>query len=489
MKRIVLIIIASISLTGCNKFLDHQPDDRTDLDNVVKIRELVGSAYPKVFYGAFAESMSDNAGDKGTAERVDQNFIAWKFEDQIKSDYDTPNAYWQACYKAISAANHALDALNKLGNPSNSRSVRGEALVARAYSHFMLVNFFAKPYNKASASTDLGIPYVTLPESVAVGEYERGTVENVYNNIEKDLIEGISLIDNSSYTVPSFHFNKNAAYAFATRFYLFKKEYEKVIQYADLVSKTSTIASSLRPWNTEYINYSYYVLQNAYGNSTTPSNLLLAEANSVFGSEYAGYNYGLNSSLLAEVFGGGSNPLNLQLSFRSKIFGGNETVYNIPKFKSNFIKESISDNFGEPYVVYTLFALEEVLFNRAEAYANLNRSSEALDELQAFLSKRINNYNPNSANHKITLTKVKNYYPNKTEAEAIVETVLNFKRQEFIFEGMRWFDIIRLGKPIIHRSVAGSKDKIDLTIGPDDPRRVLQLPIEAIEFGLTANPR
>ena len=489
MKKVIILFLTSISLIGCNKFLDHQPDDRTDLDNVVKIKELVGSAYPKVFYSAFTESLSDNAGDKGTAERVDQNFFPWKFEDQIKSDYDTPNAYWQAAYKAISVANHALAAIENLGNPSDSRAVKGEALVARAYAHFMLVNFFAKPYNQSTSATDLGIPYETKPESTAVGNYSRGTVQEVYNSIEKDLLEGLELIDNSIYKVPSYHFNKNAAYAFATRFYLFKKQYEKVIQYADLVSKTATISSTLRPWNTEYVNFSYYVLQNDYGNSTRAANLLLAEANSIYGSDYPTYNYGLNSSLLAEVFGAGSNPMNIQLSYRSKVFGGNETVYNIPKFKSNFIKESISDNFGEPYVVYTLFAIEEVLFNRAEAYANLGRTDEALAELQAFLSKRITNYNASNANHKITLSKIKAFYPDLSDSEAIVETVINFKRQEFLFEGMRWLDIIRLGKTVIHRSVASSKDKIDLVIGPDDPRRVLQLPQEAIEFGLPANPR
>ncbi|MDR2282094.1 MAG: RagB/SusD family nutrient uptake outer membrane protein [Sphingobacterium sp.] len=492
MRKIFYILFVGmglVSLSGCNKFLDHQPDDRTDLDNPVKIKELVASAYPQVFYAAFAESLSDNAGDKGTTERVDQNSFPWKFEDQVKSDYDMPNTYWNACYKAISSANHALDAIEKLGTPAATRASKGEALVARAYAHFMLVNFFAKPYNEATSGTDMGIPYQMKPEKTAVGEYERGTVKSVYEQIEKDLVEGISLIDNSNYAAPSYHFTKNAAYAFATRLYLFKKDYAKVISYADLVAKTGTIANILRPWNSEYINYSYYVLQNAYGSAATPANLLLVEANSTYGKDYPGYNYGLNSSLLAEVYGSGSNPLGRELAFRSKVFGGTETVYNIPKFKTNDIKESISDNFGEPYVVYTLFAIEEVLFNRAEAYANLGRNDEAINELNTFLSKRLANYSANNAAHNLTLTKIKNFYPDKGEKEAIVEAVLNFKRQEFLFEGLRWLDIIRLGRTVIHRSVGGSSDNINLTIDANDKRRVLQLPVEAVQFGLEANPR
>ncbi|XLL74012.1 RagB/SusD family nutrient uptake outer membrane protein, partial [Myroides odoratimimus] len=39
--------------------------------------------------------------------------------------------------------------------------MRAEALLARAYNHFMLVNLWAKHYNPATAESDLGIPYVT----------------------------------------------------------------------------------------------------------------------------------------------------------------------------------------------------------------------------------------------------------------------------------------------------------------------------------------
>ncbi|MCI0920452.1 RagB/SusD family nutrient uptake outer membrane protein [Sphingobacterium rhinopitheci] len=489
MKKISVFILSSLFLFSCNKFLDYQPDDRTELDNVVKITELVGSAYPDRFYAAFAESMSDNAGDKGVTSREMKNFYPWEFRDQVSTASDTPNAYWQACYRAIAAANQALAGIAKLGDPVEARAAKGEALVARAYAHFMLVNYFALPYDSSIANDSPGIPYQTTPETVAVGEYSRGTVQSVYDMIEKDLLDGIPLIDNSTYKVPSFHFTKNAAYAFATRFYLFKKEYERVIFYADLISNTTSIANLLRPWNTAYQNYSYFVLQDAYSSSSDPANILMAESASGYGEDYPRYNYGLNSSLLATVFGGGSNPLNLQLSYRSKVFGGNETVYNIPKFKTNFIKEAISDNFGIRYVVYTLFSMEEVLFNRAEAYANLDRTIDALADLQAFLSKRVTNYNVNNANHRITLAKCQAFYPGLTDKEAVVETILNFKRQEFLFEGMRWFDIIRTGKTVIHRSVAGSRDQIDLTISPDDPKRVLQLPIEAIEYGLQANPR
>ena len=61
-------------------------------------------------------------------------------------------------------------------------------------------------------------------------DYKRGTVKEVYEKIEKDLKLGISLVDDSYYSKPKFHFNKKAAYAFASRFYLIKGEWQRVLE-------------------------------------------------------------------------------------------------------------------------------------------------------------------------------------------------------------------------------------------------------------------
>ncbi|MNH41441.1 hypothetical protein D3C79_1029400 [compost metagenome] len=53
-------------------------------------------------------------------------------------------------------------------------------------------------------------------------------------------------------------------------------------------------------------------------------------------------------------------------------------------------------------------------------------------------------------------------------------------------EGLRWLDIVRLKIPIEHISANG-KEKIVLK--GDDPRRVIQIPQEAVAAGLAANPR
>lgn len=46
---------------------------------------------------------------------------------------------------------------------------------------------------------------------------------------------GLSLVDDAYYIKPKFHFNKKAAYAFASRFYLIKGEWDRVVSYSDYV--------------------------------------------------------------------------------------------------------------------------------------------------------------------------------------------------------------------------------------------------------------
>ena len=57
---------------------------------------------------------------------------------------------------------------------------------------------------------------------------------DLYNHIQADIEEGLSLVDGSYYTVPKYHFTKRAAYALATRFYLFTEQWEKAVEAATL---------------------------------------------------------------------------------------------------------------------------------------------------------------------------------------------------------------------------------------------------------------
>lgn len=55
---------------------------------------------------------------------------------------DSPYDLWNDCYKAIASANLALQAIEEMGTP-HPYPTKGEALMCRAYAHWVLTNIFA----------------------------------------------------------------------------------------------------------------------------------------------------------------------------------------------------------------------------------------------------------------------------------------------------------------------------------------------------------
>jgi hypothetical protein len=475
-----VISISVLTLSGCTKYLDKSPDSSwTELDTPEKVTQLLGTAYPQGNYIVFCEAMSDNVADKGAGVLERSNQDPFSFNDVQSTQQDSPEFYWQACYTAIAAANNALKACNAAADTSLYQAQKGEALVARAYAHFMLVTFFSKFYDETTAAGDAGIPYVTEPETVVMKPYERKTVAYVYEMIEKDLLQGLPLINDGNYKVPHYHFNKSAAYAFATRFYLFKKNYQKVVEYANLAFPNNDVAGNMRPWNTTYSTMTPAELWATYANASQSANLLLVETPSLYGRYVAQYRYGLDYSHETAILE--SNVTGGKFVYPLYYYGTRD--YFVPKLTEYFVKSSVNATIGDPYVMVPLFTTEEVLFNRAEANVYLGNNDAVLADLNLFASKRIKNYS--ASTHKITTTTIKNYYGITSVANGLLQTIMDFKRAEYVQEGSRWFDLQRYKIPVTHYTVFGET----LTLTVDDKRRVLQIPASALTSGIALNPR
>ena len=152
------LLIVSFSLTtGCKKYLDKEPDNRTQITSPDQISQLLTNAYPKGNYILFCESMSDNAEDKNGGgsgidytDRINRQAFRYEVIESNPDDLDSPDFYWNSVYKAIASANLALEIMDKSANKAQLTAQRGEALLTRAYGHFMLVTLFAKSYDPAT---------------------------------------------------------------------------------------------------------------------------------------------------------------------------------------------------------------------------------------------------------------------------------------------------------------------------------------------------
>ena len=112
-KNLIVIMVAGSVLSACNDFLAEVPDNRADLDSKEKIAELLVTAYPEGNYIPFCEAMSDNVEDNFGGGQDVTNADPYFWRDGAATWQDSPENYWNNCYSAIAAANHALRAIDK----------------------------------------------------------------------------------------------------------------------------------------------------------------------------------------------------------------------------------------------------------------------------------------------------------------------------------------------------------------------------------------
>jgi hypothetical protein len=503
-----IVVLVTLLFTSCEGFLDTLPDNRTQIDTEKKISQVLVSAYPSANYSVMAELSSDNFVDNNSIlpvnlapfERMHDEIFSWS-EVTSSTQEDSPSYVWERCYAAISAANHALKAIEelKLKDPdADIDSQKGEALLCRAYGHFILVNIFSQAYKDETASkSDVGIPYVTEPETSVNTTYIRESVQSVYTKIQQDLEEGIALVTDMHYTVPKYHFNKKAAAAFAARFYLYKRDYQKVLDYADVVL-TANPSTLMRDWTVSYDNID--AISYDYINTEKACNLLIVPTSSVF-SRIFGTRYGHNHAAMAgSTYGSGPTWSGMLPCFNGKLYISGQQDYGVffPKSFEMFEYTDKVAGIGYAHVVRAEFTVEETLLCRAEALIYLNRFTEAVTDLQVWNSSHL-------APNVLTETIIRNFYvPSNslfvktlnndkmspsfvvTAAQRpLIHCVLHFRRIETMFDGYRWFDIKRYGIEIEHNIAGKGTDKLVY----NDLRRAIQLPQEVISAGLEPNPR
>lgn len=390
-KYIIMASVAAlaIGLSSCSNFLDELPDNRTEL-NENNVGKILLSAYPTTAICEMGEMSSDNTDAYpnrfSSFNRLQEDLYKWA--DSAEQDQDSPHALWESCYMAISACNEVLKVIEDAGNPASLSAEKGEALVCRAYAHFLLANIFCNAYS-SQASSDLGIPYMKTIETTVSPDYQRGTLEEVYQNIEKDLLEGLDLVTDI-YAVPKYHFTKKAAQAFAARFYLYyvksdKSNYTKVIDYATKVLGSNP-ATSVRDWKSlGALDINGSVQPNAYVDATNGANLLLVSAGSYWGYVHAPYGLGERYAHGPKV---GNETCNSVGPWGSDYYMGvwsNSSALptKIVVMKITQYKEVVDAVAGtiNGHMINAAFTTDETLLCRAEAYAMKEMYPQAIADL------------------------------------------------------------------------------------------------------------
>ena len=523
------LMLASVAiLASCSDQLDTLPDNRTTLDTPKKIAGLLVTAYPDRTPTLFNEWMSDNTDYMGAqnsqGNRGGDQYFFW--QEQTEGGNDSPEKVWMLYYEGVYKANEALAAIEDQGGPKNDilRNSKGEALLIRAYDHFILANEFCRPYNGKTSTKDAGLYYATgiADFSAAAEQSNRGTVADVYEKIAADIEAGIPLL-NDTYEVPKYHFNKQAAYAFATRFYLYYEKWEKAKEYADKLLGSNPAASlrDYRALQAMPLSKSEQAVKiaEAYCSASADCNLLVQTSVSNAGMALAPWltskrytltNYLSETELFQSnnIWGTSSNLIWKPFTVNS----GESNFALLMKLPREFEIRNTTTGSGYLRTLNVDFTMDEALLNRAEAEIMLGQNDAACADMTIWMKNFFN------TNVTLTPTSVQTYFKTVPYAyadaakmvpsfkkhisprftidaegsvqESLLQCLLNFRRIETVHQGMRWMDIRRYNIEIPRRLIgANGKPSKNLDwLEKDDPRQVVQIPQSIREAGVAGNP-
>ncbi len=530
MNRIYIYLLAlvlSLYSTSCNDFLDEAPDNRVELNSKEKLNQLLLGSYTANLPLVVAEYLSDNVDHKigvslSSAYVYQDEAYAWA-DIRDESGNDSPKDFWVAAYTSIAAANQVLKSIEDEGNPPAFAPLKGEALMLRAFNHFLLVNLYGLQYNSATSETDPGIVYMESPETELNPHYERESVAEIYRKLERDIEEGLPLISDDIFKYPKYRFNRQASLALATRVSLYHGKYDKVIEYANQLFGNNPSALMRDKYHFKSITRDFSLFAQEFTSLSSSANFLLLTPRSTARTYFGNYTSGKlyqHSYFVADFettrspgpWGTYRNATPYTFNIHSSSFTSSN--YNAqPHIYGAFRTTNPIANTGVNYATFVTFWAEETLLCRAEAYIAKGELDKATEDLALWMDYQID------PSIDVTLTRelIDDYYGNlpyfepdaptakkrlnplnitieSEEQENFLHCLLHFRRIETLSLGLRWYDVKRFGIEIQRRDIekaSGGDEFVRVTdvLTLNDPRRALQIPPDVISAGMTPTPR
>ncbi len=451
-----LLAGALFLLSSCAKeFLNEKRDSKQDVPNTVaKFQNLMDN------FNIINTFSTVSLGLVGAAEYTlpDAVLTTWKgnipyetngylWEKEVYEGKELPD--WNNAYHRILYTNLVMDIDKITPTPSEKAdwsSVKGSALFVRAFSFYQLAQLFCKPYNTATATSDPGVP---LRLSYAVTEkFPRGTVAEVYAQIIKDAETALELVPEKQPYV--YRPNKAAVATLLARVYLQMGNYDKVRYYADLGLKSKDV---LLDFNKIKVDGAA-LFPTDYG-ASMPEILFYSQINKP-GSTYTGFN--ADKELLALY---DAHDLRLKGYFTKT-----------PTGEMNF-----KGSMAGPNNIFVGYTTSELVLMRAEARVRLGEVQPALDDLNRLHQFRYET----------------NYYQPivSGNADEVLKLVLQERRKELYFRGVRWEDLRRLNKePQFATTLTRTAYGKPYELKPGDDRWTWALPDNEIQLSnYTQNPR
>ena len=301
---------------------------------------------------------------------------------------------------------------------ANVNYVIGQAYAVRAYSYFMLAQWFARTYK--GHENEPCVPIYTEPTFKTTTGQPRSTVAQVYEQIDKDMEKALSLLSGTTLQDKS-HLGYATALGIASRIALVKEDWANAKKYAEEAIKASGCSvgdvASITGMNS--VGYSD-VMWGAKIQSDQAGMYASFFAHMDPAVTYAARAHKIISSWLYAKMGADD---------QRRAWWNPEENYLQKKFSFSNVSTWEGD--------YIWMRVEEMYFNAAEAACRLGDEATAKKHLTAVMSKRDKSYTCDKTGKDLgKLT--------TDETGSLLEEILIQKRIELWGEMGRTFDIRRL---------------------------------------------
>lgn len=338
--------------------------------------------------------------------------------------------FWNASYQAINRANQAIEIIPQLDQADAALRDRliAEAKFLRAFTYFTLVRGYG------------GVPLVDHIPSPSSEEDQnmllsRVSAEEIYAFINKDLEEAAAVLPSkSAYSGANLgRASKGAAYALLSKVALYQKNYQKAVDYANLVTGYSLTPNFQDIYKVSGENNQESIFEiQGFGGPNMPGIQQYSQVQGARGAGGWGWGFSTPSQGLVDAFDaeGDTERRNATIIFRNSTLYDGRVVpatvenpyYNYKAYSSRFTGDSDTDT----NIRYLRYA--EILLIKAEALNELGQTAAAIPLLNQVRDRA--NILPTTA----------------TSQSAVRQAIWNERRLELAFEHDRWFDLVRTGQ-------------------------------------------
>lgn len=491
MKKLVLMVLGVCCLASCKKFLSEYSQSDVTPETTEHFGEIMFmDAYPAVDeplqdYGVFLDDdvecyYGPTLGTSGIA-RYAAPIFQWQAEFSEKVLQQDNSFYfnsWFNYYKRILGANVVIQFIDGAVGPQQDKDrIKGEAFALRAFYHFMLVNLYAAPYNDSTTTPDklVGVP-IRLTADLSDKHLERKSVKEVYEQVEKDLDSALMLLEKDKTLRQVTRINYLAAHHLASRVYLYQEKWDEAIAHANVVLQNHARLMDLNTWggmpmpetkplagpnNTESIF--------CYGSSLDklPMSYVIA--------------YDISHDLVNSF-----EPADLRAMVGWYVNPPETRPYYATDFSQMKVQSSNLAGTGGGYVTFNSWRSAEAYLNRAEALIQLYKTkgdagaaARALQDLNTLRASRLD-----AAGFVAWTMK---------PADELLRMCREERRRELYLEEMhRWFDLRRYGMPPIYHYYRPDATTTEVyKLEKRDPQYILPIPRDVLNRNpvLRQNPQ